>query len=86
MKLFSFITLLATAVGVIASEPPSELQIETLTAAKECPQQSAKGDRISVHYVSPPKQYYFVSHSLVLNHRPDMIALLDWHPAQRQEI
>ena len=60
MKLFSFITLLATAVAVIASEPPSELQIETLTAAKECPQQSAKGDRISVHYVSPPKPYYFL--------------------------
>lgn len=46
-------SLLALAVCVFAAQPPTELQIETTFMPEECPQKAAKGDTISVHYVSP---------------------------------
>lgn len=54
MKLFAFITLLATATAVLAldTEPPSELVIETTLQPTACPEMTDNGDKISVHYVS----------------------------------
>ena len=53
MQLFKlWFSLLAVAVSVLATQPPTELQIETTFMPEECPQKAAKGDTISVHYVS----------------------------------
>lgn len=53
MQLFKvWFSLLAVAVCVFAAQPPTELQIETTYMPDECPEKAAKGDTISVHYVS----------------------------------
>lgn len=59
-------SLLAVAVCVFAAEPPTELQIETTFMPEECSEKAAKGDTISVHYVSPRRFRCIVVPSLIL--------------------
>lgn len=63
MQLFKvWFSLLTLAVCALAAQAPTELQIETTFMPEECLEKAAKGDTISVHYVSLERPFYYCSH------------------------
>jgi FK506-binding protein 2 len=50
MQIISWLSCLLLSVGVLAADPPTELEIKKTFVPDNCPSKTQKGDSISVHY------------------------------------